>query len=362
MRIIRCIIVCTILATTPFAFFENGTFAPFDPGKPADNQSTRMWLNGRYTMGDNGTSEIVEHRRDPGIGDVDYDSSQVGIMLTNKAVDFIDNHLAQNKAKGQDRPFLLYFASQAIHVPHTPPKDYDGDASEINEKVLGITGGRTGDFVYELDVQVGKLLQKLDVAGLAENTIVFFTSDNGALWPRVCDFGIAEHDNNGPLRDYKASIYEGGHRVPFIVKWPGNVKPGSLSDEIMLAQDWVATMYELTGRDMDEDQALDSTSLLTLITGKRKGKEPLHPFILYQAGYSKDGAIREGDWVLTVDRHNKAEELYNLGNDLAQKNNLIDRPEYRDIIDRIHMKFLKHNDHNEKTRDPRTTEVFRVAK
>ena len=346
----------------PFAFFENGTFAPFDPGKPADNRSTRMWLNGRYTMGDNGTSEIVEHRRDPGIGDVDYDSSQVGIMLTNKAVDFIDNHLAKNKAKGQDRPFLLYFASQAIHVPHTPPKDYDGDASEINEKVLGITGGRTGDFVYELDVQVGKLLQKLDVAGLAENTIVFFTSDNGALWPRVCDFGIAEHDNNGPLRDYKASIYEGGHRVPFIVKWPGHVKPGSISNEIMLAQDWVATMYELTGRDMDEDQALDSTSLLTLITGKRKGKEPLHPFILYQAGYSKDGAIREGDWVLTVDRHNKAEELYNLDNDLAQKNNLIGRPEYRDIIDRMHVKFLKHNDHNEKTRDPRTTEAFRVAK
>lgn len=79
-------------------------------------------------------------------------------------------------------------------------------------------------------------------------------------------------------------------------------------------------------------------------------------------GYSKDGAIREGDWVLTVDRHNKAEELYNLGNDLEQKNNLIDRPGYRDIIDRMHVKFLKHNDHSEKTRDPRTTEAFRVAK
>ena len=103
----------------PFAFFENGTFAPFDPGKPADNRSTRMWLNGRYAMGDNGTSEIVEHRRDPGIGDVDYDSSQVGIMMVKKALAFIDNHLAWNKAKGEDRPFLLYFGEKRPNGGHT---------------------------------------------------------------------------------------------------------------------------------------------------------------------------------------------------------------------------------------------------
>jgi len=274
---------------------------------------------------------------------------------------FIDNHLAQNRIKVEDRPFLFYFASQAIHVPHTPPKDYDGDDSEVNEKVLGITGGRTGDFVYELDVRVGKILKKIEDAGLAGNTIVFFTSDNGALWPKVCDFGSPEHDNNGPLRDYKASIYEGGHRVPFIVKWPGHVKPGSVSDELMLAQDWVATMYELTGQDTEEDQALDSTSLLSLITDRRKGKEPLHPFVLYQAGYSKDGAIREGDWVLTVNRHNKAEELYNLGNDLSQENNLIDRPEYGQLIDRLHATFTEHNDHDSDTREPRTTKAFRIT-
>ena len=343
----------------PFAFFENGIYKPFDPRKPADNSSTRLWVNGRYAM-DNGTSEIVEHREGrPGIGDVDYNSSQTGIMLIRKAENFIDNHLAQNRVKGEDRPFLLYFASQAIHVPHTTPKDYDGDASEINEPVEGITGGPTGDFVYELDVQVGKLLQKIDDAGLAENTIIFFTSDNGALWPRICDFGNEEHDNNGPLRDYKASIYEGGHRVPFIVKWPGQVEPGSVSKEPVLAQDWVATMYELCGQDMEEDQAMDCTSLLPLITGKRLNKDPLHPFILYQAGYAYDGAIREGDWVLMVNRENKAEELYNLGKDLAQENNLIDIPEHRELIDRLHAKFLKHNDHIDETQEPRTTKAFR---
>lgn len=346
----------------PFAFFENGDFAPFDPEKPADNRSSRMWLNGRYTMGDNGTSEIVEHGKEPGIGDVDYDSSQVGIMLADKAVEFIDNHLSMNKTKGQDHPFMLYYASQAIHVPHTPPKDFDGDAGEINQKVIGVTGGSTGDFIYELDMQVGRLLKKLDDAGLTENTIVFFTSDNGALWPRVCDHGNSDHDNNGPLRDYKASVYEGGHRVPFIVKWPGHVKPGSVCDEVVLAQDWVATMYELTEQDMDEDQAMDSSSLLALITGRKKDSTPIHPFVIYQAGYAMDGAIRQGSWVLMVDRRNKATELYNLDNDLAQKKNLIDQPEHKKLVRQLHAKFLKHNDHNKETRDPRTTKAFRVTR
>lgn len=345
----------------PFAFFENGVFTPFDPDKPADNRSSRMWYSGRYTMGDNGTSEIVEHKKSPGIGDVDYDSSQVGIMLTDKAVDFIDHHLDRNKADGRDRPFLLYYASQAIHVPHTPPKDFDGDSGEMNQQVTGMTGGATGDFIYELDLQVGKLLKKIDDAGLTENTIVFFTSDNGALWPRTCDYGDVNHDSNGPLRDYKASIYEGGHRVPFIVKWPGRVKPGTVCDELIVAHDWVASMYELTGQEMAEDQAMDSASLLPLVTGSGKSDAPLHPFVIYQAGHAMDGAIRQGHWVLMVDRDNIATELYDLGRDLSQETNLINRPERKGLVKRLHAAFLKYNDHNKNTRDPRTTKAFRPS-
>ena len=86
------------------------------------------------------------------------------------------------------------------------------------------------------------------------------------------------------------------------------------------------------------------------------------PFVLYQAGYSKDGAIREGDWVLTVNRHNKAEELYNLGNNLSQEDNLIDRPEYGQLIDRLHATFIEHNDHDSDTREPRTTKAFRITR
>lgn len=345
----------------PFAFFENGDFAPFDHSKPADNSSTRLWVNGRYDM-DNGISEIVEHgETNPGRGDVDYNSSQTGIMLINKALGFIDDHLAKNKKEGEDQPFMVYFASQAIHVPHTPPNDFDGDDRTIDEQINGTTAGATGDFVYELDYQVGKLIEKLKEKGLLENTIVFFTSDNGALWPRICDFGDPEHDNNGPLRGYKAEVYEGGHRVPFIIHWPGRISPGSKSDEPVLAQDWVATMYEITKQDMAEDQAMDCTSLLSLITGERDDDEPLHPFILYQAGYAYDGAIREGDWVLLVNRDNEATELYNLATDLAQENNVIDEAENQALKDRLHATFLEHNDHRNETQEPRTTKAYKVG-
>jgi len=344
----------------PFAFFENGFFVPFDPARPADNRSTKMWVNGRYEM-ENGTSEIVEHNeKNPGIGDIDYNSSQTGIIMTNKALRFIDNHLKQNSIREVDKPFLLYFASQAIHEPHTPPNDFDGDDSELNEPVNGVTGGATSDFVYELDKQVGQLLQKLEAENLTENTLIFFTSDNGALWPRICEYGDPNHDNNGPFRDYKASIYEGGHRVPLIIKWPGKIKPGQVSDETVLAQDWVATMYEITRQNMPEDQAMDCTSLLPLITGTKTNDSPLHPFILYQAGFAFDGAIREGGWVLMVDRQNEATELYNLETDLAQEVNLIDEPEQQERIKRLRAKFLTYNDHNNETMEPRTTEAFKV--
>ncbi len=341
----------------PFAFFENGTFAPFDPGKPADNRSTRMWLNGRYPFA-NGTSEIVEHANKPGIGDVDYNSSQTGIMMLNRALQFIDDHQKLNRKNRTHQPFLLYFASEAIHVPHTPPVDFDGDPGVLNEPVKGITGGATGDMVVELDMQVGKLLHKIEEAGLTENTLVFFTSDNGALWPEICDFGNPLHDNNGPFRGYKASIYEGGHRVPFIVKWPGQVAPGSVSEQLVLAQDWVATIHEITGIPMEEDQAMDCTSLMPLLLGQQPDAEPLHPFVLYQEGFAYEGAIREGSLVLVVDRHNEATELYDLSTDLAQEVNLIDDPAWAGEIDRLKQKFLLYNDHDNDTQEPRTTKVY----
>jgi arylsulfatase A-like enzyme len=344
----------------PYAFFENGRYVPIDPASPPDNRSTVLRKDGRYEISNNGVCEIVEAEKIPARCDVNYDSSQVGRILTAKGLQFIDDHLALNRREGRNRPFLMYFSSQAIHVPHTPPIDFEGDPKVLDRPVQGLTGGRTSDVLYELDLQLGAIVAKLRDQGLLENTIIFFTSDNGALWPNVVAYGDPRHDNNGPFRDYKASVYEGGHRVPFIVRWGdgtpagSKVAPGTVSDQLILNHDWVATMYELTGQAMDKDQAMDSASLLPILTGRQKG--PLHEFVIYQAGYAYDGAIREGSLVLLVDKDNKATELYDLSTDIAQARDLIADPKYREVVTRLHAKFLKYNDHDDKTFDePRTT-------
>lgn len=350
----------------PYAYFHNGNYVPVDPENPANNSSTRLLTNGFYRVSDNGLSEIVEAGKIPARGDKDYDSSQAGIILTQGAVDFIDQHQRENEESGSEQPFLLYFSSQAIHVPHTPPFDFDGDPSTIDEQVYGVTGAMTSDVLYELDLQVGRILNKLEEEGITDNTLIIFTSDNGALWPDITHYGDSEHDNNGPLRDYKASIYEGGHRVPFIAKWGDGTETGSvippntISDQLIVGHDWVATMYELTQQNMQEDQAKDSASLLPILTGKKSEDDPLHEFILYQAGFALDGAIREGNLVLMVDRNNQATELYDLSKDLAQENNLIEKKTQQETIQRLHQKFLKFNDHDNKTIEPRTTEAFQV--
>ncbi|MDX1761882.1 MAG: sulfatase-like hydrolase/transferase, partial [Christiangramia sp.] len=346
----------------PYAYFENGKYRPIDPKTPATNESTRLLKDGFYKVSDNGISEIVEADRVPARGDKNYDSSQAGIILSTAAVDFIGSHVQENN----DQPFLLYYSSQAIHVPHSPPFDFDGDPESIDEQVYGKTGAITSDVLYELDLQVGKIIDKLRKEGILENTLIIFTSDNGALWPRITHYGDATHDNNGPLRDYKASIYEGGHRVPFIAKWGDGteagsiIKPGTISNQTIVGHDWVATMYELTKQNMQEDQAQDSASLLPILKGKQPENEPLHDFILYQAGFARDGAIREGDLVLMVDRDNKATELYNLADDLGQENNLIEDDSYSDTIQRLKEKFLKYNDHVIETIEPRTTKAYKA--
>ncbi len=351
----------------PYAFFENGKFVPINPDNPADNSSTHILTNGFFRVSDNGLSEIVEApKNNPARADVDYDSSQVGIALTNKALDFMQRHQDANQANNENRPFMLYFASQAIHVPHTAPFDYDGDPSTIDEQIMGKTGAVTSDVLYEVDVQLGKLVNKLKELGIADNTLIIFTSDNGALWPSITHYGDPEHDNNGPYRGYKADIYEGGHRVPFIIKWGDGsdagsiIKPGSESDQLVINHDWVATMYELTGQNMQEDQAMDSTSLMPILKGTQPNDQPLHPFVIYQAGFSYDGAIREGSWILMVDKDNKATELYDLSTDLAQQHNLIDVSEHAERVARLRDKFLTYNDHNNDTNEPRTTRAYQV--
>jgi arylsulfatase A-like enzyme len=350
----------------PYAFFENGRYWPIDPSAAADNSSTTLYQNGLYSVGNNGVSEIVEAGEIPARGDIAYDSSQVGPLLTRKAIDFIDDSLRRNEREGRARPFALYFSSQAIHVPHTPPADFNGDPELLDQAVGGTTGGATSDMLRELDLQVGALLDKLDAEGVLDDTLIFLTSDNGALWPHATEHGDPGHDSNGLFRDYKASIYEGGHRVPFIARWGdgtvegSRIPPGSSVDHTIVNHDWVATVYELTGQPMPEDQAMDSVSLLPLLLGRND--DPVHEFVLYQAGFAQRGAIREGGYVLLIDEFNEATELYDLESDPGQTRDLIATEEHRALVEHLRTRFVLHNDHDDHTFDePRTTPAYTPA-
>ena len=346
----------------PYAYFENDMFAPIDPLKPASNSSIIDWVPGTYPNADGTVSIIPDDSNPYRPGDVDWNSSRVGDQLAQKAVGFIDRHLQQNAAANVDKPFFMYYASQAIHLPHTPPADFDGIA------VRGTTINEKTDMIKELDLQVGRILQKLEDEGLADNTLVMFTSDNGALG----DYGgesAAGHDSAGGLRGFKAGPFEGGSRVPFIAKWGDGtpagsfIPPNSSSDQLVMAQDWVASLYDLTRQDMPNDQAEDSTTLLPLLFGQQAEDDPLRTFAVLQSktdGDWKPFMIRmddsEGEWLLQLKSDRTPHDLYNLTTDLAQTTTLIDDSQQQARISAMLQLYNQYNNQN----DPRSTAAFRA--
>jgi len=293
---------------SPYAFFEDDQWM-----KLQDDSKIIHWEEGRF-----GYSKINK----AGKGDSNWDSSRTGPQLADKAVHFIDDHQRRHPRK----PFMMYYCSQAVHVPHTPPEQFN------DKEIRDITLSHHGDMIYELDQQVGAIVAKLKKEGILNNTLIIFTSDNGGLNVRATE--QTGHDSSGGLHGSKGQIYEGGHRVPFIAQWGDGtpagsvIQPGSHSDQTICIQDWVATMYDLTGQPMQKDQALDSISLLPLLAGNHQGKDPLREVSVYQAsgGNKKDMAIRMGDWKLMLNGQEQASELYNLAEDLKETRNLIDDP------------------------------------
>jgi len=349
------------IQNSPYLYLENDRFAPVDPGRPADNSSVTNWSTGSYP-GANGTSEIQRQGR----GDVDWDSSQTGIRYSDKAVAFIEDHVANHPGQ----PFLLYYMSQAIHVPHTPPIDFapnpDGTpGTPPNEPALGAGGGdMTADMVYELDLQVGKIMQALEDEGVANNTLVFLTSDNGGLGAGV-DWGIAGYDSTGVLAGNKGQIWEGGHRVPFIARWgdgtPGGSKiaPGSVSDQLICSHDWVAAMYALTEQDMAVDQAVDAVNILPVLLGRQPPGEPVREFLLHQGNkdHVEPYALRQGDYVLLLDQSKNPSKLFNLAADLSQTSNLVGDPNQQSRITTMEALYKQHDEAN----DPRSTDAYQAT-
>jgi arylsulfatase A len=202
---------------------------------------------------------------------------------------------------GRDEPFLLYFALTAPHKPVLPARRFVGTTAL----------GPYGDFIVQVDWTVGQVLKTLDGLGLAEDTLVLYTSDNGSFMfrhedpdaddhvadPRVQAYHPAHHTPNAQWRGTKADIWEGGHRVPLFVRWPGVVAPGSRSRATVCLTDVFATLAEIVGADLPEDAAEDSISLLPLLRGEGDTYE--RPPVVH---HSVAGmfAIRDGRWKLVA--------------------------------------------------------------
>ncbi len=198
--------------------------------------------------------------------------------LTRRAVQWI------SEQKSSDTPFFLYFPWTSPHAPIVPAKAYHGKTR----------AGGYGDFVHQSDAHAGQILEALDAHGFRENTLVIFTSDNGPehyAYPRVRDFG---HRSAGELRGLKRDIWEGGHRVPFVIRWPGVVKPGTVSKALIGQIDLMATIAEIVGHELPDTAAEDSQSFLPILKGAANATRDT----LVHNTYADKFAIRHGSWVL----------------------------------------------------------------
>jgi arylsulfatase A-like enzyme len=207
-----------------------------------------------------------------------YREEEHGTTLTEKAT-------AWMRAR-KDGPFFLYFATPHIHHPFTPGAKFKGSSG----------AGRYGDFIQEFDWMVGELMRTLDELKLRENTLVILTSDNGGMLNQGGQDAVkAGHRLNGDLLGFKFDAWEGGHRVPFIARWPGKIPAGTMSDQLICNVDFLATFATMTGAKLATSEARDSVNILPALTGTPA--RPLRNELVISPNRSTHLALREGNWV-----------------------------------------------------------------
>jgi len=257
------------LDMVPYTFIENDHVVTL----PTKDKSFPMML-GRT----NGTT-----RKGPAAAD--FEAQDVLPTLTRKAVEYIGQRASAAK---RGHPFFLYLALNAPHTPIAPTEEWQ-NRSGLNSYA---------DFVMAVDAEVGTVIDALDRNGLGRNTLLIFTSDNGcspqADFPALLAKG---HSPSCEFRGTKADIFDGGHRVPFIARWPGKIQAGSSSDQLVCLNDLLATCADLLGKKLPSNAAEDSVSILPVLLGK--AKRPLREAIVH---HSVNGsfAIREKSWKLEL--------------------------------------------------------------
>ena len=225
--------------------------------------------------------------------------------LVKRSVDFIQRQAAAGE------PFLLYMPLTSPHTPLAVNQEWKGKSRLQSD---------FADLVMETDAAVGEVLSALDIAGISDETMVVFTSDNGcASYIGVKELERQGHYPSGPWRGYKSDVWEGGHRVPMIVRWPGVVGPGSVCQELVHQADWIRTIAEILEVSLPENSGEDSFSLLGLLRG-REG-----PVREYAVSTSCSGrpALRNGEWKwIPPVKPQQEGELYHLGDDRLESRNL----------------------------------------
>lgn len=255
-----------------------------------------------------------------------------GMALKDVLPRFTEEALQIIKAQAQPnqdirKPFLLYFAPTAPHTPWLPSPEFVGKSG----------AGMYGDFTMMVDAQIGRILTALDKTGLAGDTLVVFTSDNGPVWHEA-DVKRLGHASAGQWRGMKSDAWEAGHRMPFIVRWPGRVKAGTVSDQTICFTDLLATVADICGAKLPSDAGPDSFSFLPVLEGVQPADKPIRPPIVMHAGSAASMMmIRSGDWKLInglgsggftkptsikPQPGQPAVQLYNLRTDPAETTNL----------------------------------------
>ncbi|MGR5576119.1 sulfatase-like hydrolase/transferase [Bacteroides thetaiotaomicron] len=302
----------------PCVFLENNIVVGLDPNDPL-YVDYRKNFSGEPTGKDN--PELLRMHPSVGhAGSIVNGVPRIGFQKGGKTAQWRDEDMAElflEKAKAfveenKDHPFFLYYGLHQPHVPRVP-----------NERFIGKSGmGARGDVILEADWCVNEFLKVLDTLGLTENTIVILTSDNGP----VLDDGykdqavelVGEHRPAGLLRGWKTTMYDGGVRIPFMLRWPAVVKP-KVSDAFVCQMDLLASFASLLGQSYPDK--LDSQNTLKAFLGKsRKGREGLVIEGMFNYAY------RKGDWALIPPyRKEKVYKLYNLKNDIGQQYDVADK-------------------------------------
>ncbi|MGK0186763.1 MAG: arylsulfatase A, partial [Verrucomicrobiales bacterium] len=219
---------------------------------------------------------------DEGWMDPDYRFVDADLLFYDKTLEFITQHREQSP----DKPFFAVFSTQISHAPVLPGPEFSGKTS----------GGPRGDFIHQLDVLSGRLLDAIDRLGIDDNTLIIFNSDNGPETVHT-DWMREDHDHDaaGGYRGVKRDGWEGGHRVPFIARWPSRIPANQVSSQMTNTTDIFATLASVAGYQVPDDVAVDSFDMLPAMLGTQDEAKPIRPHMLTQS-FRAQFQIRQGSW------------------------------------------------------------------